>query len=249
MNSIKSYLRNVYIIFLSAVYALFFLGGCATQKEKAEIPLLKEKPVASEEPQKAMTTYTIMKGDTLWRISKNYGVSVESIVAANQIKDIRDLKIGQKITIPSNNVSYKSYSNPTVSAMPSQNRVVSSKGFIWPVKGDIVSHFNQTRNGRKFMGISIQPHSRQEIVAAKKGTVEAVSGSDNNFYVVVIKHDGEVRTLYGVHCIPIVSEGNYIEQGQTIATFDPLTKESSTKEIHFKIYVKDTPVNPVSYLP
>lgn len=134
MNSIKSYLRNVYIIFLSAVSALFFLGGCATQKEKTEIPLLKEKPVASEEPQKAMTTYTIMKGDTLWRISKNYGVSVESIVAANQIKDIRDLKIGQKITIPSNNVSY-TYSNPTVSAMPSQNRVVSSKGFIWPVKG------------------------------------------------------------------------------------------------------------------
>ncbi|MBM4054206.1 MAG: LysM peptidoglycan-binding domain-containing protein [Planctomycetes bacterium] len=239
-------MRNNYIIYFVTVSILFFWSGCATQ-QKTEIPVLKEKETAPEEvkrPSAATTTttaYTIQKGDTLWRISKKYGVSVDSITAINQIENTRDLKIGQKIIIPSKNVSYNSYGGRTVSSRNS----VSSKGFIWPVKGEIVSHYNQTKNGKKFMGISIQPQAGQKIVAAKKGTVEAISSLENNFHVVVIKHDWSVRTLYGGHYIPIVGEGNYIEQGQPIATFDSNTPD----ELSFKVYVKDKPVNPISYLP
>ncbi|MCF6150144.1 MAG: M23 family metallopeptidase [Candidatus Kuenenia sp.] len=242
--------RYTYIIFLLAIPGLFFLGGCATQQEKTEIPVFKEKETIPEVVQKPVTTYTIKKGDTVWRISKYYGVSVDSITAINQIKDIRDLKIGQKIIIPSNNVFYNSYSNLSVNntnTMLSQNSV-SSKGYIWPVKGEIISHFNQTKNGEKFMGISILPHAGQKIVAAKKGTVEAISALENNFHVIVIKHDWEVRTLYGGRYLPVVGEGNYVDQGQPIATFDHLMTDT-LEEIDFKVYVKDKPVNPISYLP
>lgn len=239
---------NTYILSFIAISGLFFWGGCASRQQKAEIPLLKEKETLKEEVQKPVTTYTIRKGDTLWRISKYYGVSVDSITAINQIKDIRDLKIGQKIIIPSGTVSYNSYNNQsTNNTVPSQNSV-SSKGFIWPVKGKIISYFNQIKNGEKFMGISILPQAGQKIVAAKKGMVEAVSAPENNFHVIVIKHDWEVRTLYGGSFLPIVREGNYVEQGLPIASFDPLIA-NALEEIDFKVYVKDKPVNPISYLP
>src|SRR3990167_3489556 len=38
--------------------------------------------------------------ETLWRISKMYGVSIQSITQANHLKDPRSIEIGQKLLIP-----------------------------------------------------------------------------------------------------------------------------------------------------
>jgi len=45
------------------------------------------------------TTYTVKSGDTLTRISKNYGVSVKALQEANNIKGSR-INVGQKLVIP-----------------------------------------------------------------------------------------------------------------------------------------------------
>lgn len=195
------------------------------------------------------TTYVVKKGDTLWRISKTHGVSVDAIVMANHIKNTRDLKVGQKLVIPASGKLYPSFTLHSGDA-PGSNVAggVSSRSFIWPVKGQVVSQFGETRNGVKGCGISILPQQGQKIVAAKKGTVEAVTDADDGTHVIVIKHDGGVRTIYGCCYNPVVEEGTYVEQGQPITTAD-LTSTAKTQEVNFKIYVKDKPVNPLSYLP
>lgn len=55
-------------------------------------------PVSSEE--KGERIHVIDKGDTLWAISRTYGVSVSAIQEANGIKDAGCLSIGQKLKIP-----------------------------------------------------------------------------------------------------------------------------------------------------
>lgn len=54
-------------------------------------------------------TYKITKGDTLWSITKQYNISLESILALNNIKDKDTLSIGQIIKIPQDNFPAADY--------------------------------------------------------------------------------------------------------------------------------------------
>ena len=48
-----------------------------------------------------MLLYTVQKGDSLWSIAKQYGVSLESLIKANpQIKDPNKIYPGQQIRVP-----------------------------------------------------------------------------------------------------------------------------------------------------
>lgn len=245
---------------IHAVCVFLFVGGCTLQTKKPRVPAPLEEEIKSIEESKpgkisrphspeGKTTYTVKKGDTLWRISKNYGVSVDAVLRANQIHNIRDLEVGQKLIIPASEKSYTpltSYPGRKPAGNTSGN--ISSSGFTWPVKGQIISKFGEVRDGTKNMGICILPHPDQKIIAAKRGVVEAVSNGDSDTYVFVIKHDGGVRTIYGSRCSPMVGEGSYVEQGQPIANINQ-TSTGRAHDINFKIYIKDKPVNPMSYLP
>src|SRR3990170_4609211 len=255
----KQYL-SVNTTIIGCVFLSLLMGGCALQPAKSRAPAQLEREIKTIEGVKSTTayqppvsgektTYIVKKGDTLWHISKNYGVSVETILKANHIPNTKDLKVGQKLIIPA---SGKSYTSPAThsSYTPTSNIKggISSKGFIWPVKGQVVSQFGEIRNGAKNMGIYILPRSGQKVVAAKKGTVEAVTDADDGTLVIVIKHDGGSRTIYGCRSNPVVGEGSYVEQGQPIASIHQ-TGTDKPPEINFKIYVKDKPINPLAYLP
>jgi len=54
-------------------------------------------------------THKVTKGDTLWSITKQYNISLESILALNNIKDKNALSIGQIIKIPQDNFPAADY--------------------------------------------------------------------------------------------------------------------------------------------
>lgn len=68
-----------------------------------------EKPVAAPvgpapppAPKQVPETkeYTVRKGDTLWAISRKYGVTVEEIQSVNKIGEPSRIAVGQKLIIP-----------------------------------------------------------------------------------------------------------------------------------------------------
>lgn len=70
------------------------------KSQKTETVQNKETPKTSVD--KATTTYTVKKGDTLAKIAKAHDITLNELVAANpQIKNINLINVNQKINIPS----------------------------------------------------------------------------------------------------------------------------------------------------
>ncbi len=61
---------------------------------------LKVPAPASQPEQQAATTYTVVSGDTLWKISQKFGVTAQAIVDANKLDPAAYLYVGQKLIIP-----------------------------------------------------------------------------------------------------------------------------------------------------
>ena len=74
-----------------AKYQLRLPKGTAEQAETA----LKDAGVATD-----AVIYTVSKGDTLWGISRKYGVTVADLCEVNNIKENGILSIGQKVIVP-----------------------------------------------------------------------------------------------------------------------------------------------------
>src|SRR5574342_205413 len=102
---------------IGSVFLLLLVGGCAIQPAKSRVPAQLEREIKTIEGAKSTTayqppvsgektTYIVKKGDTLWHISKNYGVSVETILRTNHITNIKDLHVGQKLIILTSGESY-----------------------------------------------------------------------------------------------------------------------------------------------
>jgi LysM repeat protein len=60
-----------------------------------------DKPLAPVKPVAAVGgTYTVQSGDTLGKIARKHGVSVQSLAAANNLSTQKMLKVGQVLTVP-----------------------------------------------------------------------------------------------------------------------------------------------------
>jgi len=66
------------------------------------LPFLEENQQTTVAPATPAKSYTVVSGDTLSEISQKYGVSVGDIAETNNIKNINQIYVGQKLVIPGN---------------------------------------------------------------------------------------------------------------------------------------------------
>lgn len=59
------------------------------------------QPEPTAVPATGETVHVVQPGETLFRISQQYGVSVDAIAAANGITNVNQLDVGQQLIIPS----------------------------------------------------------------------------------------------------------------------------------------------------
>jgi LysM repeat protein len=72
--------------------------------QKLIIPGAAAQPTPAPEPtpapQPSPVVHSVVSGDTLWKISQKYSVSIQSIADANKMDPAAPLMVGQKLTIP-----------------------------------------------------------------------------------------------------------------------------------------------------
>jgi len=62
-------------------------------------PTTTARPSRPSTPARAQTTHTVVRGDTLWGLSRKYGVSVDAIKKANSMRN-DTVVLGSRLVIP-----------------------------------------------------------------------------------------------------------------------------------------------------
>jgi len=192
------------------------------------------------------------KGDTLYGLSRRYGVSLKRLAQLNQLKQPYVLQPGQTIFLkplssrPTRRNTTKS-SKPVAPTLRSQN-INWARTVRWqrPTNGKIVKKFNYRRNDAK--GIDIEGKPGNAILAAADGKV-VYSGNGLISYgnLIIIKHNKTFLSAYAYNRKLLVKEGDIVKAGQQVAEMG--TKEKSKPRLHFEIRKNGKPVDPLKYLP
>ena len=177
--------------------------------------------------------YYVKKGESLWSISREYNVKLESIIAANSITNASKISTGQQLRIPN---------------VPGTRSSICN--FIWPVRGRITSPYGmRVISGRKdfHAGIDIGSPTGTNIVAAESGRVSYAGYMRGYGNVIILSHDGAYSTVYGHNSVNLVKKGQYVKRGNIIGKVGS-TGNATGPHLHFEVRLSGKSVNPLSYL-
>ena len=205
--------------FTSLCLILFFLS-CAPAR------ISKETPHAAST--RRTLPYLVKKGDSLWRISRKYGVSVEALMRANKIRFPSSLKVGQRIAIP-------------------QRYRKTAGSFSWPVEGNVVNFFGETVDNSFNKGINIKVNSRdRQVRASREGHVVFANDLKGRGETVIVKHAADIYTIYANLDSVSVKEGLVTKEKQIIGKV--ASGRNGNYILHFEIRKRHIPHDPLRYI-
>jgi murein DD-endopeptidase MepM/ murein hydrolase activator NlpD len=197
---------------------------------------------------------TVRRGDTLAAIAARNGLRLGDVVAANPGLDPDLIRPGQKVRLPGE------VAMPPAPPMSAEEVEVvrtaslmkppslSGEGFIWPVRGRIVSRFGDKPDGTRNAGINLAAPVGTAVVASENGIV-VYAGDRLPGYgrMLLIRHAGGFTTAYAHNQSLLARIGDPVRRGQKIATVGT-SGGMKEPQLHFEIRTGSTPIDPVRHL-
>ena len=178
--------------------------------------------------------YTVKKGDTIQGIVKKYKADIGDVLSYNDISLSSTLAVGDTIIIPNAEVQVSVPTKMVFKNNPAHDTNGPSYPgyYIRPIDGG-----RRTQGLHGYNAVDLADRVGTPIHAAAAGTViVARTGGWNGGYgnFVIISHNNGTQTLYGHASKVLVSPGQQVDQGQTIALMGS-TGESTGPHVHFEI--------------
>lgn len=210
-------------------------------------------------------THIVKAGDTLYGVSRLYGVDTYALARANRIGEPYTVRVGQELAIPTATVSVArsqasepapadtapASRRPPAKAPPSAVSpppARSGAGFLWPVKGPVISAFGPRAKGLHNDGINIAAPSGAPVGAAENGVVAYAGNEIRGFgNLLLIKHAGGWISAYAHNGELLVRRGDRVERGQVIAKVGS-SGNVTTPQLHFELRRGKRAVDPRAQL-
>ena len=277
-------MTNVYAserLFFSTVVALVFststLVGCAPARiipveERQTIrsnPVLVSSANASESGRSSKSapnnqyrtgksnTHHVKAGDTVYSIAFVNRISVDDLMAWNDISDSRRLRVGQNLTLEQP-AGFRPKATPqarvetiqpavTQGSLPNSHKDQAANTEIvwhWPVRGNVIERFS---SAQRQQGIIIAAPRLSSVKPAAPGRVvytgSALKGYGN---MIIINHAQNYLSAYAHTGEILVKEGQTVTHADVIAR---VGKDGSSRDaLHFQIRLGGNPIDPLSLL-
>lgn len=227
-------------------------------------------PQTGQEP----IRHKVARGETAFSIARLYNVPARSLAEWNGLEADMALREGQYLLIPvaapapatdeavapgtgsvapippsaaqplpdrdeSADISEDLPPSPNLGAQAT-DASGSDARFVFPVEGRIIRPYRKGSND----GIDIAASPGTEVRAAGAGSVAAITRDTDQVPILVLRHDGNILTVYaGVDRIS-VKKGDRVSRGQAIAR----VRDADPAFVHFEVREGFDSVDPVPYL-
>jgi murein DD-endopeptidase MepM/ murein hydrolase activator NlpD len=122
-------------------------------------------------------------------------------------------------------------------------------GFVWPVRGRVLSGYGPGAGGTHNDGVNIAAPQGTAVIAAEAGVVAYAGNELRGYgYLVLIKHVDGLMTAYAHNQTLLVRRGETVKRGQTIARVGA-TGAVGEPQLHFEIRRGTRALDPSDYLP
>ncbi len=208
------------------------------------------------------TRHRVEKGQTLYRIAKTYGLTVDQLMTANHIDDPRELKVGEDLVIPGaskpkSQVVQVDSPEPIAaprppSATPEKKparvlKVGRTNGPLsWPLRGVLYARFG--RKGKEpHDGIDLAAPAGAAVQTAAPGVVLYAGEQRGYGLIVIVEHEGGLVTLYAHNRDVRVKTAQKVREGQVVATVGD-SGRTSGPHLHFEVRKDGVPIDPLEVL-
>lgn len=209
--------------------------------------------------------YVVKRGDTISSIASKNNESIHTIARLNSLRPPYTIFVGQNIFLPNLSQSglkitkkvklpllkrtFKTGNSPSKAKVISVPSGITGEGFLWPVKGKVLSSYGGKSAGLQNDGINIAAPRGAPVRAAKNGVV-AYSGNELRGFgnLLLLKHPGGWITAYAHNDKLLVKRGDKIKKGQTIARVGS-SGSVQNPQLHFELRKGKKAIDPIKYLP
>ncbi len=183
--------------------------------------------------------HVVHPGETLYGISRRYGIDYRDLARWNRLGDGSLIYPGQRLRL-------SAAPDDAAGRGTEAQGAPAVSGWRWPTAGEVISGYGQS--ARTAAGILIGGRSGQPVVAAADGEV-VYSGSGLAGYgqLVIVRHNAAWLSAYGHNQQLLVAEGERVRAGTQIARMGEGPGRRAA--LHFEIRRNGQPVNPLDYLP
>jgi len=246
-----------------AMLVLAMLAACSSTVVRS--PGATSAPKVSTP--KPGASVVVQRGDTLYRLAVNNGISPMDLALWNDIRAPYTIYPGQRLRLYPQGGSAPAASTGTASRPPATGTtatrppvrptqappqpatpppVASNLAWRWPTEGQIIGRY--VAGDPTKQGVDIAGRNGQAVRSAADGVV-VYSGSGLVGYgeLIIVKHDEQWLSAYGHNRTRLVNEGARVKAGQQIAEMG--SSGAARDMLHFEIRYNGKPVDPLRYLP
>ncbi|KAJ55527.1 hypothetical protein ACMU_12600 [Actibacterium mucosum KCTC 23349] len=225
------------------------------------------EPVATSQTVEPIR-HQVVRGETAFSISRLYNVSVRALADWNGLGPELEVREGQYLLIP---VAAQAPGAITTTTLPGEGSVAptppsaqtplpepeavvvesvaspelsqdrtSNARLSLPAQGSIIRAFERKTNE----GIDIGAAAGAPVSAAADGTVAAITRDTDQVPILVLRHSGDLLTVYANIDNIAVEKGDTVTRGQKIA----VVRSGSPSFLHFEVREGFESVDPLPYL-